>query len=132
MAAVAGKDGVVMLESAKIGYVDNWSVAVNQGTAETSQMGVNWKEFIKTAKDWSGSFSGTLDCADAQQKKIIDELVSGTDIVTPTLKLTLGNSFDLEGSVIFSSMSITASHGDKIAVSVNFQGTGAPKLGGVV
>lgn len=124
MAVMAGKDGKITIGDNVIGYIDNFSININAGTAETSQIGKAWKEFIQASRDWSGSLSGTLDYADAAQKEIIDDLLSNTD-TTYTVELLTNEALTLTGSVIFSSVSITGSHGDKIAVSCNYQGTGA-------
>lgn len=124
MSAMAGKDGKIMVGEEVIGYIDNFSITVNAGTAETSAIGEAWKKFIQASRDWSGSFSGTLDYDDTAQKQIIDDLLSNTD-TTYTVELKTNTNLTLTGSVIFSSVSITGSHGDKIAVSINFQGTGA-------
>ena len=124
MGVMAGKNGKIMIGEDQIGYIDNFSINVNQGTAETSSIGEQWREFIATCSDWSGSMSGTLDYADAAQKTLVDELLTPTDTaltgefkVSPTLTLT-GNFFITSGS-------ITGSFADKVAVSINFQGTGA-------
>lgn len=124
MAVMAGKDGKITIGDNVIGYIDNFSININAGTAETSQIGKAWKEFIQASRDWSGSLSGTLDYADVAQKEIIDDLLSNTD-TTYTVELLTNEALTLTGSVIFSSVSITGSHGDKIAISTNFQGTGA-------
>ena len=124
MAVMAGKDGEIKLGTNRIGYIDNFSINVNLGTAETSQIGEQWKEFIPTVSDWSGSASGTLDYADAAQKEIVDELLACTDQLF-TGEFKVGPALTLTGSIIFSSASITGSHGDKVAVSFNFQGSGS-------
>ena len=124
MAVMAGKDGKISVDENQIGYIDNFSVTINAGTAETSQIGKAWKEFIQASRDWSGSLSGTLDYADVAQKEIIDDLLANTD-TTYSVELVVSSALTLKGNVIFSSASITGSHGDKIAISVNFQGSGA-------
>ena len=127
MAVMAGKNGSFKIggtSSAQVmGYIDNFSLTVNQGSAETSQIGKAWKEFIAAALDWSGSVSGTLDYADAAQKSVIDGFLTPTD--TPvTLEMKVGLDLTLTGTAIMTSASITGSHGDKVAISFNFQGTG--------
>ena len=124
MAVMAGKDGEIKLGTNKIGYIDNFSLNVNLGSAETSQIGKQWKEHIPTASDWSGSASGTLDYADAAQKEIVDELLNCTDQLF-TGEFKVGPTLTLTGSMIITSASITGSHGDKVAVSFNFQGSDA-------
>ncbi len=124
MGVMAGKDGEIKVGTNKIGYIDNFSINVNLGSAETSQIGKQWKEYIPTASDWSGSASGTLDYADAAQKEIVDELLNCTDQLF-TGEFKVGPTLTLTGSMIITSASITGSHGDKVAVSFNFQGSDA-------
>lgn len=124
MSVMAGKDGEIKLGENTIGYIDNFSINVNQGAAETSQIGKPWKEFINSSRDWSGSLSGTLDYADLAQKEIVDNMLQNVDEVY-TCEFKVNATLTLTGSVIISSVSITGSHGDKVAVSINFQGTGA-------
>ncbi len=125
MAVLAGKDGEVKLSATKIGYIDNFSLSIEAGTAEVSQLGEQWKGFIGTAKGWSGSFSGTFDYADAQQKSIVDNLISGNASTSVTLAFKVSATLTLTGTAWISNGSVGASHGDKITISFNFQGTGA-------
>lgn len=125
MAVLAGKDGEVDLGSAKIGYIDNFSLSIEAGTSEASQLGDQWKQFIGTAKGWSGSFSGTFDYGDTQQKSIIDNLISANASTSVTLKLKVSAALTLTGTAWVSNASVGASHGDKITISFNFQGSGA-------
>lgn len=123
MSAMAGKDGLITLGDNTVGYIDSFNLTVNQGSAETSQLGKPWKEYINTTRDWSGSISGTLDYSDAAQKEIVDNMLASTDEVY-TCEFKVNSALTLTGSVIITSANITGSHGDKIAVSINFQGTG--------
>lgn len=124
MATMAGKDGTIKLGENTVGYIDNFSINVNQGSAETSQIGKPWKEFINASRDWSGSLSGSLDYADAAQKEIVDNMLQNVD-EKYTCEFKVNATLTLTGDVIITSVSITGSHGDKVAVSINFQGTGA-------
>lgn len=124
MAVMAGKNGAIYLGGTKIGYIDNFSLNINLGSAETSSLGDQWKQFIATCSDWSGSVSGTLDYGDSQQKAIVDEFLNPSDTAL-TLSFKVSADLTLEGAAFYTSMSITGSVSDKVAVSFNFQGTGA-------
>ena len=125
MAVMAGKDGLIKLDENQIGYIDNFSINVNQGSAETSQIGKTWREYIPTCKDWSGSLSGTLDYADTAQKAIVDDLASSTPAGTAiSCEFKVGPALTYEGEIQITAISITGSFADKVAVSINFQGTG--------
>lgn len=124
MAVMAGKNGLIKLGENNVGYIDNFSVNVNLGSAEVSQIGEQWREYIPACSDWAGSISGTLDYADAAQKEVVDELLTPTDQLF-TVELKVGPTLTVTGNIIVTSASITGSFADKVAVSFNFQGSGA-------
>lgn len=123
MSVLAGKDGAVKLDGNKIGYIDNFSLSIEQGTAETSEFEDQWKEFIGTAKGFSGSFSGTFDYADEDgQQAIVDGLIEEGGEVNLEFKTSLGLVLVCVAAI--SNATVGGSHGDKISISFNFQGTG--------
>lgn len=120
---LAGKDGCIKKSGKKIGYIDNFSLSIEQGTAETSEFEDQWKTFIGTAKGFSGSFSGTFDYGDTYgQKAIVDELLDDGGEVSLDLKTNMGLVLVCTAEV--SNATIGGTHGDKISTSFNFQGTG--------
>lgn len=120
---LAGKDGCIKKSGKKIGYIDNFSLSIEQGTAETSEFEDQWKTFIGTAKGFSGSFSGTFDYGDTYgQKAIVDELLDDGGEVSLDLKTSMGLVLVCTAEV--SNATIGGTHGDKISISFNFQGTG--------
>lgn len=120
---LAGKDGCIKKSGKKIGYIDNFSLSIEQGTAETSEFEDQWKTFIGTAKGFSGSFSGTFDYGDTNgQKAIVDELLDDGGEVSLDLKTNMGLVLVCTAEV--SNATIGGTHGDKISISFNFQGTG--------
>lgn len=124
MSVLAGKDGSVKLGSDKIGYIDNYSLSIEQGTAEVSEFEDQWKKFIGTGKGFSGSFSGTFDYGDTDgQKEIIDDLIGNGGTVSLEFKTSLG--LVLVCTAEISNASVGGSHSDKISISFNFQGTGS-------
>ena len=129
MAAMAGKNGKMMIGENPVGYIDNFSINVNLGSAETSQIGKQWRDYIATCSDWSGSLSGTLDYADAAQKAVIDELLTPTDVAM-TGEFLVSKELTVTGNFFITSVSITGSFADKVAVSINFQGTGELEVKG--
>ena len=123
MAVMAGKNGEIKISENKVGYIDNFSLNVNLGSAETSQIGKQWRDYIATCSDWSGSLSGTLDYADIAQKEVVDELLTPSDTAL-TGEFKVGPALTVTGNFFITSVSITGSFADKVAVSINFQGTG--------
>ena len=123
MAVMAGKNGEIKISENKVGYIDNFSLNVNLGSAETSQIGKQWRDYIATCSDWSGSLSGTLDYTDIAQKEVVDELLTPSDTAL-TGEFKVGPALTVTGNFFITSVSITGSFADKVAVSINFQGTG--------
>ena len=83
------------------------------------------QEYIPTNRNWSGSFSGSFDYADAAQKSIVSQLIgSGTGAKLSCVFVT-NSALSLKGDIIVTSVALGASHADKVTLSVNFQGTGA-------
>lgn len=126
---MAGKNGAIHIGGQKIGYIDNFSINVNQGSAETSQIGKQWRDYISTCSDWSGTLSGTLDYGNPAQKVVVDELSNPSDVaLTGTFKV--GEDLTYTGRFFITSISITGSFADKVAVSINFQGDGELTMDG--
>lgn len=122
MSVLSGKDGYIHLGSNRIGYIDTYSLSIEQGTAETSEFEDQWRKFIGTGKGWSGSFSGTFDYGDTNgQKAIIDDLIANGGTVSLEFKTSLG--LVLVGGAEISNATVGGSHSDKITVSFNFQGS---------
>lgn len=122
MSVLAGKDGYIHLGSNRIGYIDTYSLSIEQGTAETSEFEDQWRKFIGTGKGWSGSFSGTFDYGDTNgQKAIVDDLIANGGTVSLEFKTSLG--LVLVGGAEISNATVGGSHSDKITVSFNFQGS---------
>lgn len=124
MAASAGVDGSIKIGANVVGYIDNFSLAINQGVADISSLGKMWKESLETVKDWSGSLSGSLDYEDAAQKAIVDKFL-GSDRTSVTLTFVISSDLTLEGTASLSSISIGANVSDKVTISCNFTGNGA-------
>jgi len=123
MSVLAGKDGYVKLGSNKIGYIDNYSLSIEQGTAEVSEFEDQWRSYIGTGKGFSGSFSGTFDYGDTDgQKAIVDDLIGNGGTVNLEFKTSLG--LVLVCTAEISNATVGGSHSDKISISFNFQGNG--------
>jgi len=124
MGALAGKDGSISVGAAAVGYIDNWNLTINSGTQEANQLGQDWKEFLATVKDWSGSMSGSLDTSDIQQKAMITSMTSG-DVADVALELAVDTTNKFSGNALLTSIQIGVEFAGKVSFSANFQGTGA-------
>lgn len=123
MSVYAGKDGYIKVDSDTAGYMDNFSLSINGGTAEVSSLGSRAKVFIPTIMDWSGSMSGTLDTADAAQAKLYGMFLTGGIQALVEIGMCVGAKI-LTGNAAITSISVGVSHGDKVTFSANFQGSG--------
>ena len=129
MGAIAGKDGSVKIGTTAVGYLDNFTLTINGGTAECSALGSANKAFIPTQVDWSGSASGSLDPSDAEQEALLTQFSGATDLDVVALELSAGKKFS--GNALVTSISIGNAVGDKVTFSFNFQGTGALTLAAI-
>lgn len=122
MGAVSGKDGSVKVGAVAVGYLDNFTLNINGGTAECSALGAANKAFIPTQVDWSGSASGAFDPEDVQQGSLLTMFSGATALESVALELVGGKKFS--GNALITSIAIGNAVGDKVTFSFNFQGTG--------
>ena len=123
MGAMAGKDGSFKFGETAVAYSDNWSLNINSGTAEANQLGSDWKEFIGTVKDWSGSASGSLDVTDTAQKAILTQMTSGT-VAATSATFACSATVSFAGNCLLTGITLGAEFAGKISFSANIQGTG--------
>lgn len=126
MAALMGKDGSLKIGANTIGYLDSWTLNPDIGTAEVSAYGDKDRQYTYTIKGWSGSGSGTLDMADAQQLTLADQFDSAHTLAVAALRFyTSTGAFPYwGGNAYMTGMTVNSSVGDKVSVSFNFTGTG--------
>ena len=125
MSVLAGKDGTISVGGA-VGYVDNWTLNINGGAEEISALGNDWKTFLGTASDWSGSCSGSFNNADTGQSGAITGFGTNAEI---DVLLTLNTSTTFGGKAYVTNVSLGASHSGKVTFSCQFQGSKALSVG---
>lgn len=126
MAALMGKDGTVKIGASAIGYIDGWSINADAGSAEVTAYGDKDRQYIYTIKGWSGTLSGTLDMADAQQLTLADQFDSAHTLAVAALRFytTTGVTTYWYGNAYMTGVTVNSSVGDKVSVSINFTGDG--------
>jgi len=126
MAALMGKDGSLKIGANTVGYLDSWALNPDIGTAEVSAYGDKDRQYIYTIKGWSGTASGTLDLADAQQLTLTDQFDSAHTLAVAALRFyTSTGAFPYwGGNAWMTGMTVNSSIGDKVSVSFNFTGDG--------
>lgn len=125
-----GKTARVEKNNVAVDFGDGWSIDFGVDMSDISRQGQNWKESLPGLANWSGSFSGQLVLGNTEQKALHDNLVTAT----PGTKLTdmkfliNGSTEGWNGNVYVTGVQVSATIGDKVSVTVNFQGDGAPTL----
>lgn len=126
MAALMGKDGTVKIGANTVGYIDSWNINADAGSAEVTAYGDKDRQYIYTLKGWSGTLSGTLDMADAQQLTLADQFDSAHALAVAALRFytTTGVTTYWSGNAYMTGLTVNSAVGDKVSVSINFQGDG--------
>ena len=132
MSAIMGKDGYFKIGENSIGYCDNYSVSTSVGSTEVNELGKDFKNREYTIRDWTGSFSGSLDLADAGQTAIYTMLLKGGTLAKADLHLGLSATKELNGNAVLTSFDLSVPHGDKVTFSCNFEGDGELELKTIV
>ena len=122
-----GKVARVEKNDVAMDFTDGWNIDSTLDMADISRQGQQWKEGLPGQGAWSGSFSGHTVLGNAEQKAIVDNLVTAT----PGTKLTDvkflldGSTNALTGNIYITGINFGNPVGDKSAFTVNFQGDGA-------
>lgn len=126
MAALMGKDGTVKIGANTVGFIDTWNINADAGSAEVTAYGDKDRQYIYTLKGWSGTLSGTLDMADAQQLTLADQFDSAHTLAVAALRFytTTGVTTYWYGNAYMTGITVNSAVGDKVSVSINFQGDG--------
>ncbi len=132
MGAVLGKDGYFKIGADAVGYVDNWSASISVGTTEVPELGKDYKNREYTVRDFTGSFSGTLDLADTAQSAIYNSMLSGGTLAKSELHLGLSADKELTGTALITNFDISVPAEDKVTFSCSFEADGEFELATVV
>jgi hypothetical protein len=126
-----GRDGRMLLGTADLGKVTNWTLQADLETLETTSLGDSQRNYTPGVQAFSGS--ATLlyynDGTKNDASTLLGEVVKTTGVTTPvtlTLRLTDGtNNKDVSFSAYVTSASIGASVGEVSSAQISFQATGA-------
>jgi hypothetical protein len=126
MAALMGKDGSIRIGATAIGSIDSWTLNPQTNTAEITAYGDKDRQYAYTIKQWSGTASGTLNMADAQQLTLADQFDSAHTLASAALRLytSTGIINYWSGNAYMQGLTVNSSVGDKVSVSFNFTGDG--------
>ena len=124
---IHGKTCRVEKNSTVVDFTDGWNIDTTIDMADISRQGQAFKEGLPGQASWSGSFSGQFVMGNTEQAAIVGNLITaspGTKLTDIEFNLdTTANK--LSGNIYITSVGINASVGDKVSLTVNFQGDGA-------
>ncbi|MBU1067664.1 hypothetical protein KKE60_07735 [Patescibacteria group bacterium] len=111
-------------------YGNGWEINAALDMADASRSGQHWKEGLPGQAGWSGSFSGHFVAGNTEQKAFFDNLVAaipGTKLTdVKFLQDAATNAWT--GNIFIIGVRVSASIGDKVPVTFDFQGDGALSL----
>jgi len=123
MAAYMGKDGKVNIGAATVAFCDSWTLNTGVGTADITGYGASSRAFVQTIREWSGSFTCTMDRSDTDQADLMDQFEDGV-LADIAFQLYPSTSY-WSGNGQMTGMTVNSAVDDKISVSFDFQGNGA-------
>ena len=98
MAALSGTAGSVLVGTALVGEISEWSFDMSHSPVETTAFGDSWQEYIPSLRGASGSFSGNFDSADTAQTSLTNAFLAGSAValklyVSATKYFTAGTAY---------------------------------------
>jgi len=124
MAATAGKDGYITVAGSTVAYTDSWTLNPSIGTAEITGYGDTAKAYGSTLREWTATWTGTLDRTDAEQAALMDQFEDGTlgDIA---MRFYVLPATYWSGNMRMTGQTVNSQVGDKVSITWNAVGNGA-------
>lgn len=106
-----------------IGSMTEWSLDISHAPVESTSFGNQWKEYIPSLRDSTGSFSGNFDHTNSAQADLISSMLGGSAIalrcyVAPTKYFNIGTAY-------VTGFGPSISNEGKAEISYDFQVSGA-------
>lgn len=127
MAIHSGTQGSVVLATSNgtagtlVGGMKTWTVTVEGEVLDTSAFGQDWRSKDMGIKQWSGSFEGNKDGANAIQNELWTQLLAGSKA---EVTFYMGSVDRLYGTVVITGEEITQNFEGMAETSYNFEGDG--------
>lgn len=126
--ALAGKGGTVYVPGTPltpISYIHSWSLTVDAGNYDVSQLGDSWRHFIPGLRGWNGQIQGFYNVVTdtTGQAALHNAILSGTAIVLQ-MQTAAGGSF-YEGTANITQIAISDPVDNVITLDFTFVGTGS-------
>lgn len=124
---IAGKSASIKFSSGVVGNMHEWSLNATRDVHEKSAFGSTHKEFVAGLVGLTGSINGYFNPDDSYQKSVHDAILAASPSDTPiTLQLLPDGTDYYQVSAIITAANVTAAVGGIVAITMDFQVTGAP------
>ena len=121
MAVQSGTAGSVVVGTATVARVTEWSLSLSREAVEISGMGQGWRDFLPGIAGATGSFSAAEDLADPGQQAL---LTAALGAGTVGLKLHQGTAFYNIGTAIITGRNPSLSFDGATTTSYDFTVSG--------
>lgn len=131
MASIVGNAGAIKVGGNTVAEVRSYSIEMTADTIEQTVMTDSTRQYVKGLSTFSGSADVYFDASHMTTNDFDGEIFgsvgdAGTTIaIYPEGDVGVGTDKILNGSIIITGYSITASFDGMIEASISFQGTGA-------
>ena len=123
MAATAGKDGYITVAGSTVAYTDTWALSPAIGTAEITAYQDTSKAYGSTLREWTATFSGTVDRTDVEQAALMDQFEDGV-LADIAMRFYILPATYWSGNMRLTGSNINSAVGDKVSVTWNAIGNG--------
>lgn len=126
MSVIMGKNGSVRIGATKLTYIDSFTLNLGADLVEITNYGSSgYKQRVAALKDWSGSFTASLDRTDTGQDAIISQFEGTGSPSTIALRFYTSSRAYWSGNALISGTPVTSNVNSKVGMTINFQGSGA-------
>lgn len=123
MAATVGKDGYITVAGSTVLYTDSWTLTPAIGTAEITGYQDTAKAYGSTLREWTATWSGTLDRTETEQAALMDQFEDGV-LADIAMRFYTHPASYWSGNMRMTGQSVNSQVGDKVSISWTASGNG--------
>jgi hypothetical protein len=130
MASTAGRLGKIRIGGTAVVKIKNWTLDIDRGVLNDSELGVGWEENISGIGSWTGSFESAIDPGDTGgQLALINALLNGTatsgiEFITDDSPMT-GSKKGFTGNCLVNTLGVGVAYDEIESGSFSITGNGA-------
>ena len=128
MAILTGTVGKVKVDANDLGESSTGTISIVIDTAESTELGDDWKTYIPLAKSWTLNASVLYDPANAAQLALRTEFISGDGNIA-ILRMYEDDTKYFTGAAIVTGFSVVKGINAADTVALTFIGNGALAVG---